>query len=141
MVDRHYSLNLKPWSATTLYVYADSAQKYSVGLQAETYFPLPCGDHDRTSNFKNFLGEYSPRPTYSCMVYVGHACKIMSVMAIPDPSNILSHRKIPFQKIPPPPGKFLKKALVNTLNPHPPTKILFYSTNFTSNLNTLHDKH
>jgi hypothetical protein len=35
MVDRQYSLNLKPWSATTLYVYAhaDLAQKYSVGLQ------------------------------------------------------------------------------------------------------------
>jgi hypothetical protein len=49
MVDRHYSLNLKPWSATTLYVYADSAQKYSVGLQAENSFSLPCGDHDRTS--------------------------------------------------------------------------------------------
>jgi hypothetical protein len=35
MVDRHYSLNLKPWSARTLYVYAhaDLEQKYSVGLQ------------------------------------------------------------------------------------------------------------
>jgi hypothetical protein len=35
MVDRYYSLNLKPWSARTLYVYAhaDLAQKYSVGLQ------------------------------------------------------------------------------------------------------------
>jgi hypothetical protein len=35
MVDRHYFLNLKPWSARTLYVYAraDVAQKYSVGLQ------------------------------------------------------------------------------------------------------------
>jgi hypothetical protein len=35
MIDRHYSLNLKPWSARTLYVYAhaDLAQKYSVGLQ------------------------------------------------------------------------------------------------------------
>jgi hypothetical protein len=35
MVDRHYSLNLKPWSARTPYVYAhaDLAQKYSVGLQ------------------------------------------------------------------------------------------------------------
>jgi hypothetical protein len=35
MVDRHYSLNLKPWSAKTLYVYAhaDLAQKYSVALQ------------------------------------------------------------------------------------------------------------
>jgi hypothetical protein len=35
MVDRHYSLNLKPWLARTLYVYAHAylAQKYSVGLQ------------------------------------------------------------------------------------------------------------
>ena len=35
MVDRHYSLNLKQWSARTLYVYAHGylAQKYSVGLQ------------------------------------------------------------------------------------------------------------
>jgi hypothetical protein len=35
MVDGHYFLNLKPWSAKTLYVYAhaDLAQKYSVGLQ------------------------------------------------------------------------------------------------------------
>jgi hypothetical protein len=53
MVDRHYSLNLKPWSARTLYVYAhaDLAQKYSVGLQEisvprlcsqeENYFLLP----------------------------------------------------------------------------------------------------
>jgi hypothetical protein len=53
MVDRHYSLNLKPWSARTLYVYAhaDFAQKYSVGLQEifvsrfcsqeENYFFLP----------------------------------------------------------------------------------------------------
>jgi hypothetical protein len=40
MVDRHYSLNLKPWSARTLYVYAhaDLAQKYSVGLQ-EIFVP------------------------------------------------------------------------------------------------------
>jgi hypothetical protein len=35
MVDRHFSLNLKPWSARTPYVYthADLAQKYSIGLQ------------------------------------------------------------------------------------------------------------
>jgi hypothetical protein len=35
MVDRHYSLNFKPWSARTLYVYAqaDLAQQYSIGLQ------------------------------------------------------------------------------------------------------------
>ena len=53
MVDRHYSLDLKPWSTRTLYVYmyihADLAQKYSVGLQEifvsrlcsqeENYFP------------------------------------------------------------------------------------------------------
>jgi hypothetical protein len=54
MVDRHYSLNLKPCSARTIYVYAhaDLAQKYSVGLQeifvsrlcsqGENYFFLPC---------------------------------------------------------------------------------------------------
>jgi hypothetical protein len=53
MVDRHYSLNLKPWSARTLHVYAhaDLAQKYLVGLQEifvsrlccqeENYFILP----------------------------------------------------------------------------------------------------
>jgi hypothetical protein len=53
IVDRHYSLNLKPWSARTLYVYAhaDLAQKYSVALevifvsslcsQEENYFFLP----------------------------------------------------------------------------------------------------
>jgi hypothetical protein len=53
MVDRHYSLNLKPWSARTQYVYAhaDLAQKCSVGLQEifvsrlcsqeENYFLLP----------------------------------------------------------------------------------------------------
>jgi hypothetical protein len=54
MIDKH-SLNLKPWSARTLYVYAlyaDLSQKYSVGLQEifvsrlcsqeENYFSLPC---------------------------------------------------------------------------------------------------
>jgi hypothetical protein len=52
LVDRHYSLKLKPWSARTLYVYAhaDLAQKYSVGKheifvtrlcsQEENYFFL-----------------------------------------------------------------------------------------------------
>jgi hypothetical protein len=41
MVDRHYSLNLKPWSARTLHVYAhaDLAQKYSVGLGRKLFFP------------------------------------------------------------------------------------------------------
>jgi hypothetical protein len=39
MVDRHYSLNLKPWSARTVYVYAhaDLAQKYSVVLQESSH--------------------------------------------------------------------------------------------------------
>jgi hypothetical protein len=39
MVDRHYSLKLKPWSARTLYVYAhaDLAQKYSVGQSAGNF--------------------------------------------------------------------------------------------------------
>jgi hypothetical protein len=47
MVDRHYSLNLKPWSARTLYVYAhaDLAQKYSVGCRKKiifSYLAHPC---------------------------------------------------------------------------------------------------
>ena len=33
------------------------------------------------------------------------------VWYIDPPSNILSHRKVPFQKMPPPTGKSLKKAL------------------------------
>jgi hypothetical protein len=35
MVNRHYSLNLKQWSVSTLYVYAhaDLARKYSVSIQ------------------------------------------------------------------------------------------------------------
>ena len=46
MVDRHYSLNLKPWSARTLYVYAhaDLAQEIFVSRlcsQEENYFFLP----------------------------------------------------------------------------------------------------
>ena len=57
IVDRHYSLILKPWSARTLYFYAhaDLAQKYSVALQEicvsslcsqeENYFFLPCHQH------------------------------------------------------------------------------------------------
>jgi hypothetical protein len=41
MVDRHYSLNLKPWSARTLYVYAhaDLAQKYSNTIIKEILSP------------------------------------------------------------------------------------------------------
>jgi hypothetical protein len=67
MVDRHYSLNLKPWSARTLYVYAhaDLAQKYSVGLQEifvsrlcsqeENYFFLLCSWDNTGSRNLNFI--------------------------------------------------------------------------------------
>jgi hypothetical protein len=53
MVDRHHSLNSKPWSVRTLYVYAhaDLAQKHDVGpqeifvsrlgSQEENYFSYP----------------------------------------------------------------------------------------------------
>jgi hypothetical protein len=49
MVDRHYSLNLKPWSARTLYLYAhaDLAQKYSVGLQ-EIFVSRLCSQEDNS---------------------------------------------------------------------------------------------
>jgi hypothetical protein len=49
MVDKHYSLNLKPWSARTLYVYAhaDLAQKYSVGLQ-EFFVPRLCSQEENS---------------------------------------------------------------------------------------------
>jgi hypothetical protein len=44
--------------------------------------------------------------------YIGHTRGLQPLLA---PSNILSHRKVPFQKMPPTPpptGKSLKKALV-----------------------------
>jgi hypothetical protein len=50
MVDRHYSLNLKPWSARTLYVHvihADLAQKYSVGLQ-EIFVSRLCSQEENS---------------------------------------------------------------------------------------------
>jgi hypothetical protein len=45
MVDRHYSLHLKPWSARTLYVYADSAGNFclQVVLPGRTFFPSLLG--------------------------------------------------------------------------------------------------
>jgi hypothetical protein len=36
---------------------------------------------------------------------------ILGFQPLLSPSNILSHRKVPFQKMPPPTGKSLKKAL------------------------------
>jgi hypothetical protein len=49
MVDRHYSLNLKPWSAGTLYVYAhaDLAHKYSIGLQ-EIFVSRLCSQEENS---------------------------------------------------------------------------------------------
>ena len=41
--------------------------------------------------------------------YIGHKRGLQPLLS---PSNILSHRKIPFQKIPPPHGKILKKGPV-----------------------------
>ena len=43
--------------------------------------------------------------------YIGHTRGLQPLLS---PSNILSHRKVPFQKMPPPPGKSLKKALQST---------------------------
>jgi hypothetical protein len=49
MVDRHYFLNLKPWSARTLYVYEHAylAQKYSVGLQ-EIFVARLCSQEENS---------------------------------------------------------------------------------------------
>ena len=38
---------------------------------------------------------------------IGHTC---GLLPLPSPSNILSHRKVPFQKMPPPHGKIVKKG-------------------------------
>ena len=55
--------------------------------------------------FQNFLGEYTPRlPIHAW--YIGHTRGLQSLLS---PSNILSHRKVPFQKMPPH-GKILKKG-------------------------------
>ena len=59
--------------------------------------------------FKNFLGEYTHRPPLIHAWYIGDTRDLQPLLS---PSNILSHRKVPFQKMPPPPtGKSLKKAL------------------------------
>jgi hypothetical protein len=49
MVHRHYYLNLKPWSARTLYVYAhaDLAESYSVGLQ-EIFVSRLCSQEENS---------------------------------------------------------------------------------------------
>jgi hypothetical protein len=84
MVDRHYSLNLKPWSARTPYVYAhaDLAQKYSVGLQEifvsrlcsqeENYFSCPvCQTH--AEDLRRIA--LKMHPGLNCIIIV-HYCMI-----------------------------------------------------------------
>ena len=56
--------------------------------------------------FKNFLGEYTHRPPIHAW-YIRHTRGFQPLLS---PSNILSHRKVPFQKMPPPHGKILKKG-------------------------------
>jgi hypothetical protein len=60
--------------------------------------------------FQKFSGEYAPDPPIHAW-YVGHTRGLQPFLS---PSNILSHRKVPFQKMPPPTGKSLKKALVGS---------------------------
>jgi hypothetical protein len=53
-------------------------------------------------------------PTFMRAWYVGHTCGLQLLLS---PCNILSHRKIPFQKMPlHPTGKSLKKALIENIS-------------------------
>ena len=69
--------------------------------------------------FSGGLGEYSLRPPIHVW-YIGHTRGLQPLLS---PSNILSHRKVPFQKMPSPPphGKILKKGpetkYLKTLHP------------------------
>jgi hypothetical protein len=56
--------------------------------------------------FQKFSGEYAPDPPIHAW-YVGHTRGLQPFLST---SNILSHRKVPFQKMPPPHGKILKKG-------------------------------
>jgi hypothetical protein len=71
MVDRHYFLNLKSWSARTLYVYAhaDLAQKYSSAgnfcLQVvlpgrKLFFPALCNSFDENRPEQYFAAHIVP---------------------------------------------------------------------------------
>jgi hypothetical protein len=51
MVDRHYSLNLIPWSARTLYyvyAHADLVQKYSVVDLQEIFVSRLCSQEENS---------------------------------------------------------------------------------------------
>jgi hypothetical protein len=56
--------------------------------------------------FQKCSGEYATDPPIHAW-YVGHTRGLQPFLS---PSNILSHRKVPFQKMPPPHGKILKKG-------------------------------
>ena len=56
---------------------------------------------------KIFWGVLSQTPPIHAW-YIGHARGLQPLLS---PSNILSHRKVPFQEMAPPTGKSLKKAL------------------------------
>jgi hypothetical protein len=78
------------------------------------------------------LGSNAPDPPIHAW-YVGHTRGLQPLLS---PCNILSHRKVPFQKMPPPPmGKFLKKALIRSVSRD---YIAFFST--TQNVRSLEDK-
>jgi hypothetical protein len=64
-------------------------------------------DAQNAGNYKIFQGEYTPRPPIHAW-YIGHTRGFQPLLS---PSNILSHRKVPFQKMPPH-GKILKKGPV-----------------------------
>ena len=64
--------------------------------------PFPC------FKFQKFSWEVHPQTPIHTW-YVGHTRGLQPLLS---PSNKLFHRKVPFQKMPPPPtGKSLKKAL------------------------------
>jgi hypothetical protein len=59
---------------------------------------------------KIFWGSTPPDSPPIHALYIGHTRGLQPLLS---PSNILSHRKVPFQKMPPPPhGKILKKGPV-----------------------------
>jgi hypothetical protein len=57
--------------------------------------------------FQKFSGGVLPQTPPIHAWYIGHTHGLQPLLS---PSNILSHRKVPFQKMPPPQGKILKKG-------------------------------
>ena len=91
-----------------LFISNTSIVSINFGANAQNFGCSECRKwHFRDSNFKNFLGDQTP-PPHSCVVYWPHTWYI-GLQPLLSPSNILSHRKVPFQKMPPH-GKILKKG-------------------------------